>query len=260
MTRACTPPIAVIGGTGLYELLDDAERVAVETPYGAAAARRGTVGGREAMFLARHGESHSVPPHGINFRANIWALRELGCGSVIATNAVGSLERGLGPGSFVLPHDFLDFTRGRANTFFDGEDGVVKHVDLTRPYCPRLNDAVADAAREAGLVVTPGAVYACMEGPRFETPAEIRMLAGSGATLVGMTGVPEAPLAREAGLCYASVCVVTNYAAGIGPSALTHAEVDGLMQERSTDLRRLLLAAIERETDEPGCECRQPIR
>jgi 5'-methylthioadenosine phosphorylase len=260
MSANRTPPIAVIGGTGLYQLLDEAEPVQVETPYGAAAAWRGDAGGREVVFLPRHGESHTVPPHRINFRANIQALRELGCGSIIATNAVGSLEQALGPSTFVLPHDFLDLTRGRPRTFFDGENGIVKHVDVTRPYCVRLSDMVAAAAETAGLTVTGGAVYACMEGPRFETPAEIRALAGLGATLVGMTGLPECVLAREAGMCYASICIVTNYAAGISPSPLTHAEVEELMQRCSADVRRLILATIERETDAPDCPCRQPIR
>jgi len=253
-------PIGVIGGTGLYELVEGGRSSEVVTRYGPVAVRAGTVSGREVVFLARHGEQHSVPPHRVNYRANIAALRQLGCGSVIATNAVGSLDRDLPPGAFALPGDFLDFTRRRETTFFEGEDGTVHHVDVSHPYCARLGEVVVAAGKDCGHRVQTGAIYACTEGPRFETPAEIRMMGVAGATVVGMTGVPETPLAREAGLCYASICIVTNFAAGISPTSLTRSEVDELMERCAASLKRLIAAAIARETDDPNCACRQPMR
>lgn len=219
--------IAIIGGTGVYdpEILDDVREERVETPYGPVTVNLGRFEGLEVAFLARHGRGHQVPPHRVNYRANIYALALLGVERVIATNAVGSLRERYAPGHFVLPDQFLDFTHGRPATFFEGGEAGVYHVDVTEPYCPQVRRVLHETGRPLGLTVHDGAVYVCTQGPRFETPAEIRMFERLGGDLVGMTSVPEVVLAREAGLCYASVGMVTNYAAGLVDYPLSHEEV-----------------------------------
>ncbi len=251
-------PVGIIGGTGLYPLTDGARPQPVRTSYGDATVAHAALGGQEVVFLARHGPEHTVPPHRINYRANIRALANLGCHSILATNAVGSLDLELKPGEFALPDQFLDFTRQRPLTFFDDPSGPVVHVDFSEPYCPRLRAALKAAAQELDLGLTDGGTYACAEGPRFETPAEIKMYRTLGADLIGMTGVPEVVLAREAGICYASLCIATNFAAGISPEPLRHNEVAALMDERFEDITRLLAAALARIEDDPSCPCHHP--
>jgi len=184
-----------------------------------------------------------VPPHRINFRANIAALQAVGVRAVFATAATGALKTELEPGALLVLDQFLDFTRARPLTFFEGEDGEVVHTDMTNPYCLRLRTRLLEAAREEGLAVRKGGTYVCVEGPRFETAAEIRMFAALGGDVIGMTGVPEVVLAREAGLCYAAVAVVTNPGAGLSAARPQHAEVERLMAERREDLWRLFEAA-----------------
>ncbi len=254
--------IAIIGGTGAEGIYEDAEPQprTVETRYGSVELFVLEVAGREVVFLPRHRMEHDLPPHRINYRANVRALADLECANVIATNAVGSLRAEMQPGDFVVVDQFLDFTKQRPLTFFDGDEGGVRHVDVTAPYCPRLRDNLLDAGEEAlGHALHPTATYVCCEGPRFETPAEIRMFAQLGGDVVGMTGVPEVVLAREAGLCYATVCVVTNYAAGATTQPLTHAEVTQVMEEREEDLQRLLRAVVEMVEDDPDCPCHHPF-
>lgn len=254
--------IAIIGGTGAEGIYGGAqpEPRTVETKYGSAEVFLVDAGDREIVFLPRHRTGHDLPPHRINYRANLRALADLECRNVIATNAVGSLRANMQPGDFAVVDQFLDFTKQRPLTFFDGDGGVVRHVDVTVPYCPRLRDNLLDAGERAlGDALHPTATYVCCEGPRFETPAEIKMFAQLGGDVVGMTGVPEVVLAREAGLCYATVCIVTNYAAGTTPQPLTHAEVTQVMQEREEDLQRLLRAAVEMVEDDPDCPCRHPF-
>lgn len=254
--------LAIIGGTGVYGLASAAMRDprTVETAYGVAQVRRAEVGGHEVFFLARHGADHSIPPHRINYRANIAAIRELGCRAVIATNAVGSLRRDIPPASFLVPDQFIDFTKVRPLSFFDGDrEHGVKHVDMTEPYCPNVRAWLSADASDVHESCVNRGVYLCAEGPRFETPAEIRMFAEWGADVVGMTGVPEVVLAREAGLCYASLCLVTNFAAGISPTPLSHQEVTDLMDTRIDDVNELLTAAVARAVDRPDCPCRRPI-
>ena len=254
--------LAIIGGTGVYELpsAGSGEPAGVDTTYGSATVRRAEMAGHEVFFLARHGADHSLPPHRINYRANIAAVRELGCTAIVATNAVGSLRRDLPPACFCLPDQFIDFTKVRPLSFFDGDpEHGVKHVDMTVPYCPHVRQWLAAAATDAHETCVDRGVYLCAEGPRFETPAEIRMFAEWGADLVGMTGVPEVVLAREAGLCYASLCLVTNFAAGISPTPLSHQEVTDLMEKRTQAINQVLTAAIARAVDVPDCLCRRPI-
>jgi 5'-methylthioadenosine phosphorylase len=249
--------VGIIGGTGVYEAgdLEDRAEVEVQTRYGAVTVLQGRVAEGEVAFLARHGSGHSVPPHRVNYRANIAALKAIGCGAILASNAVGSIRADMRPGSFVLPDQFLDFTRGRAGTFYDGEDGVVRHVDVTEPYCPALRAVAAEVLAGMGLGGRNGAVYVCTEGPRFETPAEIRMFDRLGGDLVGMTGAPEVVLAAEAGLCYASVCVVTNLAAGLSGQPLTEGEVGALMREKLPQLRAVLLEVSRRVGALERCPC-----
>lgn len=252
------PRLAVIGGSGVYrlDLLSGAREVSQETPYGPVRLMVGSVDGQEVAFLARHGPGHAVPPHRVNYRAHIWALARLGVRRVVATSAVGSLRPRIEPGHLVLVDQFIDFTRGRPATFFDGGPGGVAHVDVTEPYCPALRAMAARAARAAGWVVHEGGVYVCTEGPRFETPAEIRAFSSLGGDVVGMTGVPEVVLAREAGMCYASLCIVTNYAAGMAGRALGAEEVFALMDaKRELLARTLALLLPEAAQDATACRC-----
>ncbi len=297
--------LAVIGGTGVYDpsMLEGVREELVDTPYGPVSVRIGRLatggarlptdgegrdrsigGGRgpaadgggsgaargeEVAFLSRHGTGHAVPPHRVNHRANVWALKSLGVERVLATAAVGSLSRDMKPGDFVLLDQFLDFTRGRASTFYEGAKplnpgaprGVV-HVDVTAPYCPDLRRVLADTAAELGVTCHPAGTYVCTEGPRFETAAEIRMYAQLGGHVVGMTGVPEVVLARELSLCYAAVAMVTNFAAGIADRPLTHSEVVEVMAANAANLRALfgrVLAALALAGGEQSCRCGEPV-
>jgi 5'-methylthioadenosine phosphorylase len=217
----------------------------LENAYGQAKVAMGTYSGKEIVFLTRHGVTHSVPPHLVNYRANIWALKELGVEHVLATAAVGSLNEGMAPGSFVLVDQFLDFTKNRLSTFFDGGEMGVTHTDMTHPYSPHLRGILAETAKSLGINVHQSGTYVCTEGPRFETPAEIRMYRILGGDVVGMTSVPEVVLAREAGLSYATICMVTNFAAGISPIELTHQEVLDVMAQNEENLSKLLMKTIE---------------
>ncbi|MGE5507194.1 MAG: S-methyl-5'-thioadenosine phosphorylase [Chitinophagales bacterium] len=253
--------IAVIGGTGVYDpdLLEDRQEHEVVTPYGTVLVTAGRYRGKEVAFLPRHGAGHTVPPHLINYRANLWALKMLGVKSVIATSAVGSLNREMKPGDLALLDQFLDFTKGRPVTFYEGGPAGVVHVDYTEPYCPELRKAISAAADEAGLAVHPKACYVCTEGPRYETPAEIKAFGILGGDLVGMTSVPEVVLAREAEMCYASIALVTNWAAGLAGCTLTHQEVVELMNANLARLRRLLAETIERLSEERDCACHHAV-
>ena len=247
--------LAVIGGTGCYDFIPEASIEEVVTPYGAVTLDRGRVEGVEVVFLPRHGRGHNLPPHRINYRANIAALREVGVRNILATAAVGTMNKAMPPGSLVALTQFLDFTRGRASTFFDGEDGKVVHTDMTEPYCPHLRQELLTAAQAIGEELQPGAVYVCAEGPRFETPAEIRMFRQLGGDVVGMTNVPEVVLAREAGMCYASVAIGTNWAAGVTPVRVEHEQVSDFMAQHTPRLLALFRETIRTHT-EIACACR----
>ncbi len=246
---------AVIGGTGFYDFLTgEVTPLTVDTPYGLVQMDRGQVEGREVYFLPRHGREHSIPPHRVNYRANLSALRALEVRNVLASAAVGSLSETMPPGSLALLTQFLDFTKSRPTTFFDGEEGVV-HTDMSDPYCPHLRQELRAAATALLEHLAPEATYVCAEGPRFETPAEIRMYRQLGGDLVGMTSVPEVVLAREAGLCYASVAIVTNWAAGVVPEPLRHEQVSSFMAQQAPRLVRLFQEVIgtHTEVDCPTC-------
>ncbi|MBE3587204.1 MAG: S-methyl-5'-thioadenosine phosphorylase [Thermoanaerobacteraceae bacterium] len=248
--------VAIIGGTGVYDpsILSDIREEVLETPFGRSRVKTGTYQGVEVAFMARHGADHSVPPHLVNYRANIWGLRLMGVKSILATAAVGSLNPEMKPKQFVFVDQFLDFTKTRSQTFV--EKGVV-HLDMTDPYCPELRLILSRAAGDLGLEYHAGGTYVCTEGPRFETPAEIRMFRQLGGDLVGMTSVPEVVLAREAGMCYATIAMVTNFAAGISPTRLSHQEVVDVMAENAANLRRLVMRAIELLDPDRSCLCHE---
>lgn len=240
--------VAIIGGTGFGQTFGEGSPESVETEYGAAIVTRSDLGdGRELLFLARHGAGHSLPPHRINHRANIAALRDLKARAVFATAAVGSLRAGYRPGDFVILSDFLDMTKGEVVTFY-GEPGNVRHTDFVSPYSASLRRLLRETvdAATSGQAHEFG-TYVCVSGPRYETPAEVRLFAAWGGDVVGMTGAPEAILCREAGLAYAGIALVTNYGTGLlSDSPLSHADVEAQMALRRNALRDWLLRAARR--------------
>ncbi len=247
---------ALIGGSGI-ELLPLSQRktITIETPYGTVQTEKGLLGGKEIAFINRHGTDHAFPPHLINYRANLWALRELGVKKILATAAMGSLSPKYHLKDLVLIDQFLDFTKSRPQTFYEGGAQGVLHVDVTDPYCEQLRLVMAEAGAQLNLDIKNGATYVCTEGPRFETPAVIKMFQILGGELVGMTSVPEVILARELGICYASLGIVTNEAAGIAAHRLTHAEV----MEGIRTIEKSVFALIEKTmrmlTPEQNCTC-----
>jgi 5'-methylthioinosine phosphorylase len=215
--------LGIIGGTGLTQLrcLAITRREIARTPYGEASQPLifGELAGREVIFLARHGGGHTIPPHAVNYRANIWALQQAGVDSLLAIATVGGIASDLNPGDIVLPNQLIDYTHGRKNTYHDGIELPVKHIDFTEPYSASLRKICLQAAGNIQQKLVETGVYACVQGPRLETAAEINRLERDGATIVGMTGMPEAALARELGVHYAALCPVVNQAAGRGNSA-----------------------------------------
>lgn len=245
--------MAIIGGTGFEELIEKGERIMVETPYGQPPQITvGKLGGWNVAFLPRHGVAHEVPPHKINFRANIWSLKSLGVNRIIATNAVGAINEKFKPGDFVIPKDIIDFTKARDFTFYDG--APVTHIDLTNPYCPILSNLLAKLSKKYSKRAFAGAVLACTEGPRYETPAEIKMLRILGCDIVGMTGAPEAFLARELEICYATICFVSNMAAGL-QKRLTVDEVKAIASKIALKLNKILHEAVINMPKERNCGC-----
>ncbi len=251
------PKIAVIGGTGVYdtEILEDVQEKEVKTPFGEVTFILGSYKGKEVYFMARHGRGHSVPPHKINYRANIWALKEVGVDRIISTAAVGSINKEMNPGSLVLIDQFIDFTKQRPLTFFEGKEGEVVHTDFTEPYCPQLKETIMKAGEGLTYKIFDYGTYVCCEGPRFETPAEIKMFDTWGGDVAGMTNVPEVVLARELGICYATITFVTNYAAGISRDILTHEEVLEMMGENIKNIRKLIMDSINSLPPEINCTC-----
>ena len=215
--------LAIIGGSGLCNIegLEIIRREIVRTPYGQPSEPLifGNLGGKEVIFLARHGANHTLAPHHINYRANIWALQSVGVKSIISIASVGSIEKSIKVGDFVIPHQIIDYTYGRNNTFFDGIDNPVKHIDFTYPYDMSLREIIIQSVQKLTYNFVTKGVYAATQGPRLETAAEIDRYEKDGATIVGMTAMPEAVLARELNLSYVAICPVANHAAGRGESA-----------------------------------------
>jgi 5'-methylthioadenosine phosphorylase len=242
--------LAIIGGSGLCTLQDltNAREQVVSTPYGAPSCALcfGRLNRAEVVFLARHGNGHSIPPHAINYRANIWALASAGVKEIVAVASVGGIHADCSPGVLVVPSQIIDYTHGRHATYFDGGEGAVRHIDFTHPYCPHLRRKLLEACARANEMAVDGGTYAVTQGPRLETAAEIDRLERDGAHVVGMTGMPEAALARESGVAYAALTVVVNWAAGRATSA---ASVDftsmGTILEVAMMRVRRILGTIE---------------
>ncbi len=251
--------VGVIGGSGLYSLLAGAQEHVVPTPYGPASdpLTVADVGGRAVAFLPRHGRDHRFPPHQIPYRANLWALRELGVRQVVAPCAVGGLRPELGPGTFVLPDQLIDRTSGRVQSFYD--TGAV-HVSFADPYCPRGRATVRAVAGRTAFDVVDGGTMVVIEGPRFSTRAESRWYAGIGGTVVNMTGHPEAVLARELALCYTTIALVTDLDAGVeGEHGVTQEEVFRVFGENTDRLRGLLLDVCAALPADADCPCQHAL-
>lgn len=249
---------AVIGGSGFYSLLEDAEPVSVQTPYGPPSGdvMIATLAGRRVAFLPRHGADHRYPPHRVPYRANLWALRSLGARQVLTGSAVGSLKPELGPGELVLPDQILDRTWGRPHTYSDGDSGVA-HLSFADPYCPHGRAAARRAAERTGLALSAPATLVVINGPRFSTRAESLDYQRSHASIIGMTGMPEAALARELALCFTSLCLVTDHDADVETGGgVTHAEVLATFAQNLPKLRELLVATLaELPAVQGDCGC-----
>lgn len=238
--------LAIIGGSGASRLRDrkDLPAAAAQTPYGPASSpiQRLALGGREVLFLPRHGSHHGIPPHRVNYRANLWALKAEGADRVVALAAVGGISPALGPRAFAVPHQLIDYTHGRDQSFHEGGESGVVHVDFTEPYCEALRARLLQACALAGVPTRDRAVYGATQGPRLETAAEIDRLERDGADIVGMTGMPEAALARELDLPYAAITVVSNHAAGRGDSRLgiQFANLEDILKESLQRVRRII--------------------
>lgn len=238
--------LAIIGGSGLTTLsnMEITHRKAVRTPYGdpSGALTFGKMRGREVVFLARHGYGHTIPPHEVNYRANLWALQQEGIKQVVSVASVGGIRDDLGPGTLAVPDQILDYTWGRPSTYFQGGDAAVVHVDFTIPYAEPLRQCILRAAKACGEPIVDGGVYAATAGPRLESAAEIRRYERDGADMVGMTGMPETVLARELELHYATIAVVVNHAAGKGDSAknINFGDIEATLQQTVARARRVL--------------------
>lgn len=261
------PRIAVIGGTGICDpsLLANAREIVTDTPYGATKVYVGNWEDTEVTFLPRHGSTkagekaqHHLPPHKINYQANIWALKELGIDRIIGTAATGSLNPKMKPGSFVLLTQFMDFTKSRQTTFYD--EGTVYHLDMTEPYCPEIRKALLQSVQEESESCHPSATYVCTEGPRFETPAEIKAFKMLGGDLAGMTNVPEVVLAKELEMCYASIAIVTNMAAGITEEKLAATEVEDMMKIIMPKLTSILKKSLDKIPAVRNCLCKDALK
>ncbi|MGW0804059.1 S-methyl-5'-thioadenosine phosphorylase [Nonomuraea sp. NPDC002799] len=248
--------IGVIGGSGFYSLLDDAEEVELDTPYGPPSdvVTVGHIGSRSVAFIPRHGRDHRFPPHRIPYRANLWALRKLGVRQVLAPSAVGSLRAEYGPGALVVPDQLIDRTSGRPQTYYDSERAI--HVSFADPYCPSGRAVAVKTARDGGWQTVDGGTLVVIEGPRFSTRAESQWFAGNGWSIVGMTGFPEAILARELALCYTSLSLVTDHDAGVeAGQGVTHEEVLEFFAQNVARMRTLVSDTVQALPDKPTCSC-----
>ncbi len=256
-----TAEIGVIGGTGVYDpaMLENAQEIKVHTPFGdpSDVIVVGEYKGRKIAFLPRHGRGHRIPPHAINYRANIWALKELGVKRIIAPSAVGSLQEEYKPGDLVIPDQFIDRTWGRPNTFYEG--GVVCHISMADPFCPELREVIVRVGKRLGLPIRERGTYVCIQGPRFSTRAESKLYRSWGAHIIGMTLVPEVVLAREAQICYASICMVTDYDVW-AEKPVTGEEVVKTMRKNIEKVKRLLAELIPEIPEERHCECDKALK
>jgi 5'-methylthioadenosine phosphorylase len=252
--------IGVFGGSGFYSLLEDVEEVAVDTPYGSPSApvTIGDIGGKRVAFLPRHGRSHELPPGQINYRANVWAMKELGVRRLIGPNASGALKADLELGEFVVCDQFVDRTYSRKDTFYEGPETT--HVSAADPFCPELRGILVETARELGIPVRDGGTVVVINGPRFSTRAESRWFQDAGWDTINMTAYPEGYLARELELCYANISMVTDHDVGVadaieGAPPVSHHDVLSVFNENNEKLRALLLAAVPKIGPQPKDIC-----
>lgn len=256
------PEFGIISGSGLYDVpgLEITDSVKVSTPYGEPSDvyRVGSISGKEIAFLPRHGAMHHIPPHRINYRANMWGFRELGIKKIITIGAAGGITTNMKPGSITFPDQIIDFTRGRASTFYD--ENEVVHIDFTNPFCPDLREHIMGAARKAGIDVITAGTYVCTNGPRLETSAEIKAYLQLGADMVGMTSMPEAALARELEICLTGLYVITNHAAGIKTDKLTVREVVETMGVSTEKIKSIIKAFFSMDFSAPACLCGQALK
>lgn len=255
------PKIGIIAGSGFYEIegVRTKESRRIGTPFGEPSDvyRICEFSGIEFAFLSRHGSPHRIPPHRVNYPANIWGFREIGVERVFAVNAVGGIHRELRPGDIVVPDQCIDMTHGRASTFYEGEEVV--HIDFTHPYCHVLRNALLECGKRGGANLKDSGTYVCVNGPRLETMAEIKFFESMGADIVGMTAMPEACLARELEVCFAGIAVVTNYAAGISDKRLAATEVVETMKVSMGRIKGLLMGTLGLVPEERTCECSRAL-
>ena len=250
---------AIIGGTGVYDSGVASDKISVKTEFGEIEVDISEVQGHSIVFLARHGKQHGIPPHRINYRANLKALQKLGVKQIFATAAVGSLNPDFPKGSMVLLADFLDMTKQRPLTFFEGDLDGAKHVNMDDPYCLNLRKKLSETAIQHKVHFKGDAVYVCTEGPRFETEAEIKMMRLWGADVVGMTSVPEVVLAKELGMCYASVGFVINMATGMESGPIQLSEMEEILSRNKEIINRLFLGIFSKKLDQKNCTCADSI-
>lgn len=252
----------IIAGSGFYKIdgVKVIEERTVTTPYGRPSDvyRICEFSGKEFAFIARHGSPHRLPPHKVNYRANIWGFKDLGVERILSVNAVGGINRMLQPGDIVIADQVIDMTHGRESTFYDGPEVV--HIDFTMPYCPELRGSLFEAGRKNNIPVRESATYLSSNGPRLESKAEISFYSQIGGDIVGMTGMPEASLAREIELCFAKVCVVTNYAAGISEEKLTVTEVVDTMKVSTQKVKTLLMETLDIIPAQRSCDCSHALK
>ncbi len=252
--------IGIFGGTGIYDsgLLENTQEVNVDTPYGkpSDAITVGTFKGRKIAFLPRHGKKHTIPPHMINFKANIWAFKELGVTRIIAPSAVGSLKEELEPGHFALPSQFLDFTKSRDGSF--SEEGRVIHISVADPFCPELQSSILQVTDKQDLKIHKDCTYVCIEGPRFSTKAESKFYRTTGADIIGMTLVPECQLAREAQICYASISTVTDYDVW-AEKPVTAKQVLETLSKNVEKTKAILTELIDNIPKKRSCSCAKAL-
>jgi len=251
------PSVAVIGGSGLEKMLDKGRIVEVETLYGKPPpVTIGKIKDHEVAFIPRHGVKHEIPPHKVNYRAITIGLKSLGVERIIATNAVGAISEKYAPGDIAIPVDIVDFTKARPTTLYDM--GPAIHVDVTEPYCPSLRRLLIESAKKQVKRLWTDSVMVCTEGPRFETPAEIRMFRRLGCDLVGMTGAPEVFFAREAGLCYATICFISNMAAGMR-AQVSHKEVEEVASRVISVMTTIVSQSIAQLHNVEPCRCKASL-
>ena len=255
-----TAEIGIFGGTGIYDsgLLNDSKEITIDTPYGKTSdsITVGKFNGRNVAFMPRHGKKHTVPPHLINFRANIWAFKELGVKRIIAPSAVGSLREEFEPGHFALPSQFIDFTKSRKGTF--SEDGRVIHISVADPFCPELQNVILDVTKKQGIQIHENCTYVCIEGPRFSTKAESGFFRTTGADIIGMTLVPECQLAREAQICYVSISTVTDYDVW-AEKPVTAKEVMETLAKNVETTKKILTLVIDQIPEIKSCSCEKAL-